>query len=183
MHNCISFAKYQNESTTGIHVFPKCLFTHTFTCTHTHILHRIWVFWVQLIFLASPPLVLPCHTRLHHHASLPVVFFFLKCHWHPNTHHLLASSLSFPPLPKTKEEALLCCIMAFRLDFWLQLFFVAHRFVSSMDCEGLQGRMLCHTYIEPPHTQWNAHRSCSKVACAKERYSWGQLSFKYLICF
>lgn len=137
-------------------------YTFTRARTHTHPSWDVGVLSPADFPSITFPCVLPCHSRLHHHASLPVVFFCLKCHWHPNTHHLFASSLSFPPLPRTKEEALLCGIMAFRLDFWLQLFFVACRFVSSMDCEGFQGRTLCHTYIEPPHIQWNAHHSCSK---------------------
>lgn len=139
---------------------------------------------IQLILLASTSL---CPAMPHQTSSscLPQLFFLSGNVTDTPTpticsHHHYLSSPS-----KTKEEALLCFIMAFRLYFWLLLFLLPLGFVSSMDCEGFAGK-------DPLSALWPNHPTASgdtdiaapkSGLCEGEKYSWGQLSFKYWICF
>lgn len=153
---------------------------HIYMCTHTHPSWGVGV----LSPTDSPSITSPvsCHATPDFIIMPPsqLFFSFWNVTQHPNTHHLLTSSLSFPPLPKTKEEALLCFIMAFRLYLLLTpVIFLLPLGLFPLWIVRVcrEGPFVLH-YIEPPHSQWNADRNCSKVACAKEKYSWGQLSFK-----
>lgn len=156
---------------------------HIYMCTHTHPSWGVGV----LSPADSPSITSPvsCHaTPDFIIMPPPSCFFFLKCHWHPNTHHahIIIIFPSFPK-PKRKLSSVLSWHLGYTSDscyFLLPLGLFPLWIVRV--CR--EGPFVTHPYIEPPHSQWNADRSCSKVwLVRRKKYSWGQLSFKYWICF
>lgn len=107
---------------------------------NTHPSPGTFTFWPQLILL-PPPSLISCPAAPDSLQLQPPYFLFLL---KMSLTSVIRSPLPYLslPFPQPKEEVLLCVTIALRLYFWVQLFFVIYRFVSSIGLRAFQGRNL-----------------------------------------